>query len=121
MSIGNSLFDEEGAKIVEDLFAKAAEKNVQIHLPSGPTFQQQLIKKLELRFFGVSDPLCLSFSSSALHFSNYSFVVLHPVNWDDRHPLARAMASDFTVTWQFSQRELFFITYETPRQKTRTS
>jgi len=35
MAIGNSLYDEEGAKIVEDLYAKAAEKNVQLHLPSG--------------------------------------------------------------------------------------
>ena len=35
MAIGNSLYDEEGAKIVEDLFTKAAEKNVQLHLPSG--------------------------------------------------------------------------------------
>jgi len=34
MAIGNSLYDEEGAKIVEDLYAKAAEKNVQLHLPS---------------------------------------------------------------------------------------
>ena len=35
MAIGNSLFDEEGSKIVEDLFTKAAEKNVQLHLPTG--------------------------------------------------------------------------------------
>ena len=35
MAIGNSLYDEEGAKIVEDLVTKAAEKNVQVHLPSG--------------------------------------------------------------------------------------
>ncbi|KAK2702836.1 hypothetical protein QYM36_018567 [Artemia franciscana] len=33
MEIGNSLFDAEGAKIVEKLFAKAQEKNVTIHLP----------------------------------------------------------------------------------------
>jgi hypothetical protein len=47
-------------------------------------------------FFLVSDPMFLS-SPSALHFSNYSFLVHHPVNWDDWHLLARAMASDFTV------------------------
>jgi hypothetical protein len=41
----------------------------------------------------LSDPLCLS-SSLAIH---YSFLVHHPVNWDDRHLLARAMASDFSV------------------------
>ncbi|VDD94634.1 unnamed protein product [Enterobius vermicularis] len=33
ISIGNSLFDEEGAKIVNDLMQKAKEKNVEIHLP----------------------------------------------------------------------------------------
>ena len=35
MAIGNSLYEEEGAKIVEDLYAKAAEKNVTLHLPTG--------------------------------------------------------------------------------------
>ncbi|ETN75280.1 phosphoglycerate kinase [Necator americanus] len=33
VEIGNSLYDEEGAKIVKDLLAKAKEKNVLIHLP----------------------------------------------------------------------------------------
>jgi phosphoglycerate kinase len=33
MKIGNSLFDEEGAKIVEDLVKKAAQKNVKLHFP----------------------------------------------------------------------------------------
>jgi hypothetical protein len=47
--------------------------------------------------FWVSDPLCLS-SSSVLHFSDYSFLVHHPVNQDDQHLLAHATASDFTVT-----------------------
>jgi hypothetical protein len=41
-------------------------------------------------------------------FSNYSFLGHHPVNQDDRHLLAHAMASDLTVTWQFSQRKQFF-------------
>jgi hypothetical protein len=57
-------------------------------------------------FGGASGPLCLS--SSALHFSYYSFLVHHPVNQDDRHLLACAMASDSTVAWQFSQREQLF-------------
>lgn len=34
MSIGGSLFDEDGAKIVPDLMAKAAAKGVAIHLPT---------------------------------------------------------------------------------------
>jgi phosphoglycerate kinase len=33
MPIGDSLFDPEGAKIVEELMAKAKERGVQIHLP----------------------------------------------------------------------------------------
>ncbi|XP_055837338.1 phosphoglycerate kinase [Episyrphus balteatus] len=33
MKIGNSLFDEEGAKIVEKLVEKAKKNNVQLHLP----------------------------------------------------------------------------------------
>jgi hypothetical protein len=42
-------------------------------------------------------------------FSNDSFLVQHPVNGDDRHLHAHAMASDFTVAWQFSQSDQFFI------------
>jgi hypothetical protein len=34
-------------------------------------------------------------------FSNYSFQVHHPAIRDDRHPPAHAMASDFSVAWQF--------------------
>lgn len=33
INIGNSLFDEEGYKIIDELLQKAKEKNVQIHLP----------------------------------------------------------------------------------------
>ena len=33
MQIGNSLYDEEGSKIVSKLMEKAAKNNVQIHLP----------------------------------------------------------------------------------------
>jgi hypothetical protein len=46
---------------------------------------------------------------------DYYFLVHHPVNQDDRHLLVCAMASDFLVTWQFSQREqLFFVMDKTP-------
>jgi hypothetical protein len=42
-------------------------------------------------------------------FPNYSFWVHHPVNRDDQHPLAHAMASDFSVTRQFlSKRTIGF-------------
>jgi hypothetical protein len=39
------------------------------------------------------------------------FLVHHPVNRDDRHLLALAMASDFTVALQYSQREQLFFCY----------
>jgi hypothetical protein len=53
---------------------------------------------------GASNPLCL-FSSSALHF------VHHPVNQDDQHLLAHAMASDFSDAWQFlsENNSVFFV------------
>jgi hypothetical protein len=38
------------------------------------------------------------------HFFHY-FLVRHLVNWDDRHLHACAMASDFTVAWQFICRD----------------
>jgi hypothetical protein len=42
-------------------------------------------------------------------FSDYSFRVHHPVNWDDQQLLAHAMASDFSVTWQWlSKRTIGF-------------
>jgi hypothetical protein len=44
-------------------------------------------------------------------FSHYSFFVHHPVNRDDRHLLALAMASGFSVTRQFSQREKLVFRY----------
>jgi hypothetical protein len=50
-------------------------------------------------------------------FSDYSFRVHHLVNWDDRHLLAHAMASDFSAAWQcLSKRTIgFFVTDQTPR------
>ena len=33
IQIGSSLYDEDGAKIVKDLMAKAEKNNVKIHLP----------------------------------------------------------------------------------------
>jgi hypothetical protein len=50
-------------------------------------------------------------------FSDYSFLVHHPVNQDDWHLLAHAMASDFTVACQYYQREQLycFVMDQTPR------
>jgi hypothetical protein len=59
-----------------------------------------LCVKVQISFhfiFGLSDSMCLS-SSLALHFSDYSFLIHHPINWDDWHLFANAMACDFTVT-----------------------
>jgi hypothetical protein len=65
--------------------------------------------KKSKRLFWVSNPLCLS-SSSALHFSDYSFWVQHLVNRDDQHLLAHAMASDFSVAKKcLSKRTIDFL------------
>jgi hypothetical protein len=69
-------------------------------------------KKLVAR--GQSTPAtpCASPPPRPSIFSNYFFLVVHhPVNWDDRHLLAHAMASDFTVARQVSQREQLFFRY----------
>ena len=65
MSIGNSLFDEEGAKIVENLFTKAEEKKVQIHLPTGWVLLQMLF------LLGLEDiwDYILLISSRSNHFN----------------------------------------------------
>jgi hypothetical protein len=55
---------------------------------------------------GVSGPLC--FSSSAIHFSHYSFLIHHPVTVDGQHLLAHAMASDFSVAWQLHSKLIAF-------------
>jgi hypothetical protein len=52
-------------------------------------------------------------------FSHYSFLVHRPTYQNDRHLLAHAMASDFTLAWKFSQREqfvccVFFVMDQTP-------
>jgi nitrate reductase NapE component len=63
---------------------------------------------LSVCFLGSATP-CVFSSSLALHFFHYSFSVHHPVNRDDRHLRAHAMASDFSVACQFSQRIISFL------------
>jgi hypothetical protein len=55
---------------------------------------------LTITVFLVREPLFLSYSS-ALNFSDYPFLVHHPVNWDDWHLFAHAMSSYFEVTWHY--------------------
>jgi hypothetical protein len=50
-------------------------------------------------FFGSEAP-CASPPPQPSICSNYSVWVHHLVNQDDRHLLAHAMASDFSVAWQ---------------------
>jgi hypothetical protein len=49
---------------------------------------------------GTATP-CASSPPRLSIFSDFSFLVHHPVNQDDRHLIARAIASDFTVEWQY--------------------
>jgi hypothetical protein len=68
--------------------------------------------------FGGSATPCASPPPTWLPiFSDYSFWVHNPFNQDDRHLLAHAMASDFSVPGQcLSKRTIgFFVTDQTPR------
>jgi hypothetical protein len=47
-------------------------------------------------------------------FSNSSFWVNHPVNREDQHLLAHAMASDFSVTWQFLSNRAIGLSLQIP-------
>jgi hypothetical protein len=56
--IGKSLFDKEGAKLVEGIFAKAQQKGVQIHLPVDFVTANKIGKDAEvLLFFNSSSAL----------------------------------------------------------------
>jgi phosphoglycerate kinase len=55
MSIGSSLFDEEGAKIVPDIIAKAKEKNVEIILPVDFTISSKFGEDGEIKTATVAD------------------------------------------------------------------
>jgi hypothetical protein len=62
-----------------------------------------------LLFFWSATP-CASPPPRPSILSDYSFRIHHPVNRDDPHLLAHAMASDFSVTWQFlSKRTIVFL------------
>jgi hypothetical protein len=95
------------SQLLKDIVEKAGEKP---NLTTNSAAYDRLPRYDKTTFpFFVSDPLCLSSSSSsAIHFSDYSFLVHHPVH---RDLLAHAMASDFTVAWQYSQREQLFFHY----------
>jgi hypothetical protein len=82
------------------------------------------VVRLAPGFFCCSCKLCLKeinvfFRSATLVpflllgspiYSDNPFLVHHPVNQDDQHLLAHAMASDFTVAWQFfSKRTIVFL------------
>lgn len=61
MKIGNSLYDEEGAKIVKDLVAKAEAKGVKIHLPvdftTGDDFSNDATLGYATKEEGIADGL----------------------------------------------------------------
>jgi hypothetical protein len=79
--------------------------------PRSMIFHQAALEFVYVGFFGSATP-CASPPPWPSNFSNYSFWV-HP---DDRHLLAHAMASDFSVAWQLLSKLtiVFFITDQTP-------
>jgi hypothetical protein len=52
-------------------------------------------------FVGSATPCASLTPRPSSFFPIIFFLVHHPVNRDDRHLLAHAMASDFTVAWHF--------------------
>jgi hypothetical protein len=89
----------------------ADRQNVDFHCRYQPMASLHKYCSTALWFFWVSDHLCLS-SCPGLHFFRLFFLCYdHPVSRDDRHLLAHAMASDFSVTWQpygvFTQSDFF--------------
>lgn len=53
INIGNSLFDEEGYKIVDEILAEAKAKNVKIHLPVDFVCGNQLSDQSEVREYDL--------------------------------------------------------------------
>lgn len=54
IEIGNSLFDEEGFKIVDEIFAKAKERGVKIHLPVDFVCGTKLDASSEVKLYDLS-------------------------------------------------------------------
>jgi hypothetical protein len=92
-----------------------------IHLRNKKTWVQ-IPPGYKVFFFWSATP-CASPPPRPSIFSHYSFWVHHLVNWDDRHLLAHAMASDFSAAWQcVSKRTIgFFVTDQTPSPYPTTS
>jgi hypothetical protein len=77
-----------------------------IKITQGPYKSHVGIVKASVRCFftffgggGAAAPCSSPFPQPSI-FSDYSFLVYHPDNWDDRHLLANAMASDFSAAWR---------------------
>jgi hypothetical protein len=79
-------------------------------------FYCRFTQPISLNFFLSATP-CASPPPWPSIFSNYSFGIHQPVNQDDQRLLAHAMASDFSVAWQFLSKRtiIFFVTDQTPR------
>jgi hypothetical protein len=75
-----------------------------IKITQGPYKSHVGIVKASVRCFfvggGGQRPLVPLLFRSPPIFSDYSFLVHRPDNWDDRHLLANAMASDFSAAWR---------------------
>jgi hypothetical protein len=105
--IGGQLLDQMAIKIIFGNLPPIYE----IHSKMLAEFYQ--VGKVS--FFWVyihSDPFCFS-SSSAVHFFPTILFLSTTMSGiaDDPHLLEHAMASDFSVEWQFSQREQLFFCY----------
>jgi hypothetical protein len=75
-------------------------------VPPKPSLKISKLKTGALKVFLSATP-CASPPPWPSIFSDNSFCVHPPVNWDDRHLLAQAMASDFSVVGCIKSRKPF--------------
>jgi hypothetical protein len=87
--VGNSYKISEHAEDVLDLIGSELSSEDKVMRPF----------RYRHAFFGSATP-CASPPPRPTIFSDDSFLVHHPVNGDDWPLLARAMASESSVTWQ---------------------
>jgi hypothetical protein len=102
---------EEGLQVLlKDSDGQGADDSIGYKHLKDSFFEKGLFT-LFVSLFGGQRPLESFLLLVPPFFSDYSFLVHHPINRDDRQLLAHARVSDFTVACQFSQREQSLYVY----------
>jgi hypothetical protein len=92
-----------------ETFSLKSSMTLRLLWPASPSVAWYFLET-NSNFLGQPVTPCASSPLRPFIFSDYSFLVHNRVNRNDQRLLARAMISDFSVEWQFSQREqLYFL------------